>query len=105
MTRCRLHAPGSLVGRVRELDNLPPGSIVQAADPNPSPCYFRRYGSGWLACTADGDTRLHAELWVTLDGWPTVLPTRDIRRPATVVVVPDHHVNDPAELHAQGVGV
>ena len=83
----KLHTPGAVVCRVRELDQLPAGTIAQATS-SPSPRYFLRSGDGWLACTRDGSVALHMELWTQLDGWPHILPSRDLRRPVTVVSVP-----------------
>lgn len=99
----KLHVPGARIDRIRELDALPVGTIVRATS-SPEPRYFRRYGSGWLACSLDGDTRLHVELWVALDGWPPVLPSSDLRRPATVVCMPDdEHPNELTELYSAEV--
>lgn len=70
--------------RLRELDQLPAGTIVLATS-HPEPRYFLRHSSGWLACSALGDVTEHMELWAQLDGWPVFLPSRDLRRPATVV--------------------
>lgn len=83
-----LRTPGTVVHRLRELDALPAGTIAQATS-HPAPRYFLRYGAGWLACTRDGDTRLHMDLWAGLDGWPVVLPHEDLRRPVTVLDVPE----------------
>lgn len=72
------------ITRVRELDKLPPGTIVLATS-QPEPRYFLRHSSGWLACSALGDVTEHMKLWAQLDGWPAFLPSRDLRRPVTVV--------------------
>lgn len=83
----RLHVPGAVVGRVREMNALPAGCIIRATS-SPAPRYFLRWGPGWLACDELGDVALHMDLWAQLDGWPTVLASRDVRRPVTVVPVP-----------------
>lgn len=70
--------------RLRELDQLPAGTIVLATS-HPEPRYFYRHGSGWLACSALGDVTEHMTLWTQLEGWPACLPSRDLRRPVTVV--------------------
>lgn len=83
----RLHVPGAVVGRVREMNALPAGCIIRATS-SPAPCYFLRAGAGWLACDELGDVTLHMDLWANLDGWPAILPSRDVRRPVTVMAVP-----------------
>lgn len=70
--------------RLRELDQLPAGTIVLATS-HPEPRYFYRHGSGWLACSALGDVTEHMTLWTQLEGWPAFLKSRDLRRPVTVV--------------------
>lgn len=80
----KLHTPGARLTRVRELDDLPAGTIVLATS-HPEPRYFLRHGSGWLACSALGDVAEHMALWTQLDGWPAFLQSRDLRRPVTVV--------------------
>ena len=80
----------------RELDALPLGSVVLVSS-SPNPCYFRRSSLGWLACHGDGDTSLQAELVADLDGWPTALPTRELRLPAVVVSLPTHMVLPPRD--------
>ena len=70
--------------RIRELDKLPAGTIVLATS-HPEPRYFLRHRSGWLACSALGDVTEHMRMWTQLDGWPPFLPSRDLRRPVTVV--------------------
>ena len=70
--------------RLRELDQLPTGSIVLATS-HPEPRYFLRHGSGWLACSALGDVTEHMTLWTQLEGWPAFLTSKDLRRPVTVV--------------------
>lgn len=84
MTVNKLHTPGAQLTRVRELDDLPAGTIVLATS-HPEPRYFYRHSSGWLACSALGDVTEHMTLWTQLDGWPAALPSRDLRRPVTVV--------------------
>lgn len=74
--------------RLRELDALPLGAVVMASS-SPAPCYFRRVFGGWHACGPYGDTALHEQLVRELDGWPVVLPHRDLRRPVAVVARPD----------------
>ena len=74
--------------RLREMDALPAGSIVRATS-SPAPRYFLRSGSGWLACDELGDVAEHMDIWKQLDGWPIVLPSRDIRRPVTVHELPE----------------
>ena len=74
--------------RLREMDALPAGSIVRATS-SPTPRYFLRWGSGWLACDELGDVAEHMDIWAQLDGWPIVLPSRDIRRPVTVHELPE----------------
>lgn len=73
--------------RLREMDALPAGSIIRAAS-SPDPRYFLRWGSGWLACDERGDVAEHMDMWAQLDGWPPVLPSRDVRRPVTVMEAP-----------------
>lgn len=70
--------------RLRQLDQLPAGTIVLATS-HPEPRYFLRHSSGWLACSALGDVTEHMQLWAQLDGWPVFLQSRDLRRPVTVV--------------------
>lgn len=84
MTVTKLQAPGDRVTRLRELDYLPAGTIVLATS-HPEPRYFLRHSSGWLACSALGDVTEHMTLWTQLEGWPAFLPSRDLRRPVTVV--------------------
>lgn len=74
--------------RLREMDALPAGSIVRATS-SPTPRYFLRWGSGWLACDELGDVAEHMDIWAQLDGWPIVLPSRDLRRPVTVHELPE----------------
>lgn len=83
----RLHVPGAVVGRVREMNALPAGCIIRATS-SPAPRYFLRWGSGWLACDELGDVSLHMDLRDQLDGWPKVLPSHEVRRPVTVMAVP-----------------
>lgn len=73
--------------RIRELDALPHGTLVLATS-NPHPRYFLRVAGGWHAASATGSTELHDILVRELDGWPPVLPSRDLRRPAYVVAAP-----------------
>lgn len=80
----KLHVPGARVTRVRELDDIPAGTIVLATS-HPEPRYFLRHSSGWLACNALGDVTEHMALWTQLDGWPAFLKSKDLRRPVTVV--------------------
>lgn len=80
----KLHAPGARLTRVRELDDLPAGTIVLATS-SPEPRYFLRHRWGWAACSALGDVTEHMELWTQLDGWPAFLKSRDLRRPVIVV--------------------
>lgn len=84
MTVNKLHTPGACLTRVRELDDLPAGTIVLATS-HPEPRYFYRHSSGWLACSALGDVTEHIQMWAQLDGWPAFLTSRDLRRPVTVV--------------------
>lgn len=70
--------------RVRELNALKAGTVVKATS-SPAPRYFLRWGPGWLACDELGDVALHMDIWAQLDGWPAVLPSRDLRRPVTVI--------------------
>lgn len=84
----KLHVPGARLTRVRELDDLPAGTIVLATS-HPGPRYFLRHCSGWLACSALGDVTEHMRMWAQLDGWPVFLTSRDLRRPVTVVELPE----------------
>lgn len=77
-----------ILTRLRELDALPFGAVVMATS-SPAPRYFRRVAGGWHACGPYGDTALHEQLVRELDGWPVVLPHRDLRRPVAVVARPD----------------
>lgn len=70
--------------RLRELDALAMGTVIMASS-SPVPRYFRRVAGGWAACDAYGCTALQAILHAELDGWPEVLPSHDIRRPAMIV--------------------
>lgn len=83
----KLHRAGAVLTRGRELYDLPPGTIVQATSSG-APCYFIRYGDGFLACDRGGDVQLHMDLWADLDGWPVVLRALDLLRPATVISAP-----------------
>lgn len=87
---------GATLTYARELDTLPLGSVVLVSS-SPDPCYFRRSSLGWLACHRDGDTSLHAELVEDLDGWPTALPTRELRLPAVVIYLPADMVLPPRD--------
>lgn len=83
----RFLVPGTVVVRLRDMDRFPAGSIVRATS-SPAPRYFLRWGSGWLACDELGNVAEHMDMWAQLDGWPPVLPSRDVRRPITVMEVP-----------------
>lgn len=82
--RARRRVTVNKLTRLRELDQLPAGTIVIATS-HPEPRYFLRHGSGWLACSALGDVTEHMQLWAQLEGWPAFLKSRDLRRPVTVV--------------------
>lgn len=84
----KLHAPGATLSRLRELDDLHPGTIVLATS-HPEPRYFLRHRSGWLACSPLGDVTEHMTMWAQLDGWPAFLRSRDLRRPVVVIVAHD----------------
>lgn len=74
--------------RLRELEALRPGTVVMATS-SPHPRYFRRVLGGWAASDAYGRTGLQRLLSAELDGWPPVLPSRDLRRPVAVVALPE----------------
>lgn len=87
MTECRT-THRRKVARLRELAALPLGTLVLATS-SPAPRYFLRVAGGWNAADYRGDTTLQRVLAADLDGWPAVLPHRDIRRPVYVVARPD----------------
>lgn len=74
--------------RLRELEALRVGTVIMA-NSAPDPRYFRRVPGGWAASDAFGRTALQRILARELEGWPDVLTTDDIRRPAVVVALPD----------------
>lgn len=76
------------LSRLRELDALPPGTLVLATS-SPAPRYFLRVAGGWHAADAHGRTELQTILHDELAGWPPVLRHDDIRRPVYVVANPD----------------
>src|SRR5699024_9964378 len=84
LTVNKLHVPGALVTRVRELDDIPAGTIVLATS-HPEPRYFLRHSSGWLACNARGDVTEHTTMRTQLDRWPAFHNSKDLRRHVTVV--------------------
>lgn len=84
------------LARLRELDALPCGTLVLATS-NPDPRYFRRVPGGWHAADATGCTELHEVLVRELDGWPSALPSRDLRRPVYVVARPDELDTSPTD--------
>lgn len=82
--------------RLRELHALPHGTLVLATS-NPDPRYFLRVPGGWHAADAHGSTELHDILVRDLEGWPSVLGHKDLRRPVYVVADP-HELPVPDEL-------
>ena len=74
--------------RLRELEALRPGTVVMATS-SPRPRYFRRVLGGWAACDPYGRTGLQRLLSRELEGWPPVLPSKDLRRPVAVVALPE----------------
>lgn len=74
--------------RLRELEQLKPGTLVMASSA-PAPRYFLRVHGGWHAADATGCTALQRVLHAELPGWPEKLQSIDIRRPAIVVAYPD----------------
>lgn len=97
MNECRTTHSRKLP-RLRDLEALPLGTLVIATS-SPAPRYFLRVAGGWKAADSRGDTTLQRVLVADLEGWPAVLPHRDIRRPVYVVARPD----DLAPVSLEGV--